>query len=72
VVTQSARLCDAFWLLGLWSSKMDWLTKCLFPNNPRMVRYRKLEVMYIVLFLVLAVCATVGVMIFMISTESSR
>jgi len=49
---------------------MDWLTQRLFPNDPKMVRYRKLEVLYIAVLVV--VCAAVGVMILMLSTKTPR
>ena len=47
--------------------EMDRLTKLLFPKNPRMVRYRKLQVLYIAVFLTVAICAAVGVMIFLLN-----
>ena len=47
--------------------EMDLLTKLLFPNNPRMDRLRKTQVLYIAAFLVVAICATVGMAIFLLN-----
>ena len=46
---------------------MNLLTKLLFPNNPRMDRLRRLQVLYIAVFLIVATCAIVGVAIFLLN-----
>jgi hypothetical protein len=51
---------------------MDWLTKLLFPKNPRMVRYRKLQVLFIVVPLIVVICAIVGGLIFLLSRMPGR
>jgi hypothetical protein len=50
-------------------AEMEWLAKLLFPNNPKMVRHRKLQGLYIVVLFVGIICAMVGVMMFLLSTK---
>jgi hypothetical protein len=37
-----------------------------------MVRYRKLQVLYIAVFLTIAICAAVGVMIFLLNQMGAK
>ena len=46
---------------------MDRLAKLCFPHNPRLVRYRKLRVLFFAVVLSVAACAAVGVMVFLLS-----
>ena len=53
-------------------SQMDLLTNLLFPNNPKMVRFRKMQLLYITVFLIVAICAAVGVAIFLLNQTRVR
>ena len=46
------------------------LGKMLFPNNPRMVRYRKLRMLFVLIFLCLLACAVVGGLLFLLNQQS--
>ena len=46
---------------------MDRLAKLLFPNNPKMVRFRKLQALYFAVFLSVGACVAVGLVIFFLS-----
>ena len=46
---------------------MEWLGKLLFPKNPKMVRYRKLQVVFIAILFSVLCCALVGLAIFFLS-----
>ena len=50
----------------------DRLARLLFPNHPKMVRFRKLQAVYFVAFLCGASCAAVGVTIFLINQLSVK
>jgi hypothetical protein len=43
---------------------MERLGKLLFPKNPKMVRYRKLQILFIVIFLSVLCCALVGLLVY--------
>ena len=49
---------------------MEWLTKLLFPNNPKMVRYRKIQALFIAVLLIGAICAAVGVLMYLVGTDA--
>jgi hypothetical protein len=44
---------------------VDRLAKLLFPNNPRMVRYRKLRLFMVAVFLSLFCAALVGLLFYL-------
>ena len=46
---------------------MEWLGKLFFPGNPKMVRYRKLRLLFFTITLVVLSCAVVGVMFYLLS-----
>ena len=46
---------------------MDRLSQLLFPGNPKRVRYRKMQALYFGVFLSLAACVAVGVLIYLLS-----
>jgi hypothetical protein len=54
------RLCSSH-------GEMDRLAKLLFPNNPKMVRFRKLQALYFAVFLSVGACVAVGLVIFFLS-----
>jgi len=43
---------------------MDRLGKLLFPHNPKMVRYRKVQLLFIITLCVLLCCAGVGAIVY--------
>jgi energy-coupling factor transporter transmembrane protein EcfT len=46
---------------------MEWLGKLLFPKNPKMVRYRKLQLVFIAIIFSVLCCALVGLLIYFLS-----
>ena len=46
---------------------MERLGKLLFPNDPRMVRYRKLRLLFITVFLGVLSCVLVGLLVYFMS-----
>ena len=51
---------------------MDRLAQLLFPDNPKRVRYRKMQSLYFAVFVSLATCAAVGVAIFLLNNVRGR
>jgi len=49
---------------------MDRLAKLLFPSDPKMVRFRKLQTLYFAIFLSVVTCAAVGVVIFLLNQRT--
>ena len=47
---------------------MDKLGKWLFPKNPKMVRFRKLQLLFFTIFLSICVCALVAVLFYLMGT----
>jgi hypothetical protein len=46
---------------------MDRLAKLLYPNHPKLVRFRKLQAICFAAFLSVGTCVAVGLMIFFLS-----
>jgi hypothetical protein len=46
---------------------MDRLGKLFFPKNPKMVRYRKMQLVFMAIFFSVLCCALVGLLIFFLS-----
>jgi hypothetical protein len=46
--------------------KMDRLGKLFFPRNPKMVRYRKMQVVYIAILFSVICCGMVGLLVFLL------
>ena len=46
---------------------MDWLAKLIFPHNPKLVRFRKLQALCFTIVLCVAACAVVGLIIFLMN-----
>jgi hypothetical protein len=46
---------------------MEWLGKLLFPRNPRLVRYRKLRLLFFTIVLIVLSCAVVGLLFYLVS-----
>ncbi|HWH67987.1 MAG TPA: hypothetical protein VNT26_01270 [Candidatus Sulfotelmatobacter sp.] len=51
---------------------MDTLAKWLFPSNPRMVRHRKLQMLFCTLFMSVLACAVVGGVVFLLYMTGQR
>jgi hypothetical protein len=50
---------------------LDKLSKWLFPNNPKMVRNRKLQVLFFTIVLTLLACVIVGLLLYLMSVHAS-
>jgi hypothetical protein len=46
---------------------MQWLGKLFFPGNPKMVRYRKLQLLFFTIALIVLSCAVVGLLFYLLS-----
>ena len=51
---------------------MHKLAKLLFPNNPKWVRYRKLERLFFSIVLPLLACGAVGAIIFFLNQRHGK
>jgi hypothetical protein len=49
---------------------MDWLATLLFPKNPRLVRLRKLQLLFFTVMLSLLSCAVVGLLFYLLGRSS--
>jgi hypothetical protein len=48
---------------------MEWLAELLFPKNPRMVRLRKLQLLFFTVVLSLLACAFIGLILFLMGRQ---
>jgi hypothetical protein len=46
---------------------MEWLGKLFFPGNPKQVRYRKLQLLFFTIALIVLACSVVGLMFYLVS-----
>jgi hypothetical protein len=44
---------------------MDRLAKLIFPNNPKLVRHRKLQLLFFTIVLCVLACAVVGLLFYL-------
>lgn len=51
---------------------MHKLAKLLFPNNPKWVRYRKLERLFFSIVLTLLACGAVGAIIYYLNLRAGK
>ena len=51
---------------GRTVSDVDRLGKLLFPKNPKMVRYRKLQILYIMILLGVLACGAMALIIYLL------
>jgi hypothetical protein len=45
---------------------MDWLARLLYPNNPRLVRHRKLQLLLFTITLTVLSCAVVALLFYLL------
>jgi hypothetical protein len=45
---------------------MDWLARLFFPDNPRLVRHRKLQLLFFTIALCVLSCAAVGLLFYLL------
>ena len=45
---------------------MDWLARILYPHNPRLVRLRKLQLLFFTITLTVLACAVVGLLFYLL------
>jgi hypothetical protein len=48
---------------------MEWLAELLFPKNPRMVRLRKLQLLFFTIALSILSCVLIGLLLFLIGRQ---
>ena len=46
---------------------MEWLGKLFFPGNPKLVRHRKLQLLFFTIALIVLACVVVGLMFYLVS-----
>ena len=51
---------------------MDRLARLLFPNHPKMVRFRKLQALWFTVFLSVGACVAVGAVIFFLNRVNPK
>jgi hypothetical protein len=51
---------------------MDWLAKLLYPRQPKLVRFRKLQALCFTIILCVAACAVVGLLIYLMSKMGGK
>jgi hypothetical protein len=46
---------------------MEWLGKLCFPGNPKLVRYRKLRLLFFTVVLIVTSCTAIGLMFYLLN-----